>query len=149
MRPPRRRWPQGLHQGLDVFQRPPSNGLATPSARTRTAAASRCAAGGPRGWDNGVWSSGPGASAWERLEEAGAAGPRLLEAVLWLRSATSGPRLVLSVDGTPAACGARAAGWVPLSALENGTVRVTARGHGVEGAAEVAAGADGIVLTIK
>ena len=102
------------------------------------------------GWDNGAWFvRRPGASAWERLEEAGAAGPRLLEAVLWLRSATSGPRLVLSVDGTPAACGARAADWVPLSALENGTVRVTARGHGVEGAAEVAAGTDGIVLTIK
>ena len=91
------------------------------------------------GWDNGVWFvRRPGASAWERLEEAGAAGPRLLEAVLWLRSATSGPRLVLSVDGTPAASGARAAGWVPLSALENGTVRVTARGHGVEGAGRVA-----------
>ena len=59
------------------------------------------------GWDNGAWFvRRPGASAWERLEEAGAAGPRLLEAVLWLRSATAGPRLALSVDGTPAACGA-------------------------------------------
>ena len=81
--------------------------------------------------------------------EGGAAGTRLLEAVLWLRPGTSGPRLALSVDGASDAFGEDAAAWLPVSALEGGTVRVTARGHGVEGTAEVVTGVDGILLRLK
>ncbi len=102
------------------------------------------------GWDGGFWFVRRSAvSAWERLEKAGAAGTRLLEAVLWLRPGTSGPRLALSVDGASDAFGEDATAWLPVSALEGGTVRVTARGHGVEGTAEVVTGVDGILLRLK
>jgi len=102
------------------------------------------------GWDGGFWFVRRSAvSAWERLEKAGAAGTRLLEAVLWLRPGTSGPRLALSVDGAFDAFGEDAAAWLPVSALEGGTVLVTARGHGVEGTADVVTGVDGILLRLK
>lgn len=101
------------------------------------------------GWD-GVWFiRRKGVSGWERLEQAGAAGRRLFGASQWLHRSQAQQRLALSVDGTPPAFGTEAAAWLPLSALDGGTVRVTARGHGVEGTAELVTGADGIVLKLK
>jgi len=101
------------------------------------------------GWD-GVWFiRRRGVSGWERLEQAGAEGPRLFEASQWLHRSQPQQRLVLSVDGAPPAFVADAAAWLPLSALDGGTVRVTARGHGVEGAAELVAAVDGIILKLK
>lgn len=101
------------------------------------------------GWD-GVWFiRRKGVCGWERLEQTGTEGRRLFEATRWMHRAEPQQRLALSVDGTPPMFGPDVATWLPLSALDGGMARVTARGRGVEGAAERVTGMDGIILKLK
>jgi len=101
------------------------------------------------GWDGAWFIRRQGVSAWERHELAGTDGRHRFEASQWLHRARPEQRLALSVDGIPLALGEGTEAWLPLSALDGGTVRVTARGAGVEGAAEITASADGFVLKLK
>ena len=101
------------------------------------------------GWD-GVWFiRRKGVSAWERFGLAGTDGRHHFEAAQWLRRARPEQRLALSADGVPLAFGNGTDAWLPLSALDGGTARVTARGTGVEGTAEITANADGFTLKLK
>ena len=102
------------------------------------------------GWDGGAWfirRRTP--QGWERYEWPGPDGPQVFEAVLsfgqpgrrWLR---------LSVGGVPLVGGSFwVGGWLPPEAVEGGVVRVTARGSGVGGTAEVAATTEGTVLLLR
>ncbi len=101
------------------------------------------------GWDGAWLIRRKGVAAWERFELAGTDGHHLFEASQWLHRTRTEQQLSLSVDGTPFAFGNGTQNWLPLSALDGGTMRVTARGHGVEGTAKLVTGADGIVLKLK
>lgn len=101
------------------------------------------------GWDGAWFIRRKGASAWERFGLAGTDGRHLFEASQRLRRAQPEQQLSLSADGAPLAFGNGTGTWLPLSALDGGTVRITSRGAGVEGVAEMAAEIDGIVLKIK
>ena len=101
------------------------------------------------GWDGAWFIRRKGVSAWERFGLAGTDGRRHFEAAQWLRRARPEQRLALSVDGTPLAFGNGTDAWLPLSALDGGTARVTARGTGAEGTAEITANADGFTLKLK
>ena len=101
------------------------------------------------GWDGAWFIRRSGDRAWERRELPGAAGRHRLEASQWLHRARASQRLELAVDGVQLAFGDGTGSWLPLAALDGGTARVTARGLGVEGAAEITARADGAVLKVR
>ncbi|MEI6647735.1 MAG: hypothetical protein WCP12_16990 [bacterium] len=101
------------------------------------------------GWD-GAWSiRRKGVAAWERYELAGTEGRHLFEASKWLYRTRPDQQLNLSADGVPLAFGNGTDAWLPLSVLDGGTVRVTSRGTGVEGTAQIIVNADGTVLQLK
>lgn len=101
------------------------------------------------GWDGAWFIRRKGVSAWERYELAGTDGRHLFEASQWLHRTRPDQRLTLSADGVPLAFGNETEAWLPISALDGGTARVTARGAGVAGAAEMTANADGLALKLK
>lgn len=101
------------------------------------------------GWDGEWLIRRGGVSAWERFALPGTDGHHVLEASQWLLRMRANQRLTLSVDGAPLAFGNGTEAWLPLSALDGGTARVTARGTGAGGTAEITAETDGAVLKIK
>lgn len=103
------------------------------------------------GWSRGAWRiRRRGAGGWEDYGLPGTEGRHLLRVTRWIHRGNPAQGFSVSADGAPLAFGwGASAGWLPLSALEGGLVRVTARGAGLGGAVESAAGTDGAVIIVK
>ena len=101
------------------------------------------------GWDGAWFIRRNDVAAWERYDLVGTDGRHLFEASKWLYCTRSDQQLTLTADGIPLAFENGTDAWLPLSDLDGGTVRVTSRGTGVEGAAQIIVNADGTVLQLK
>ena len=100
------------------------------------------------GWDGAWFIRRKGVASWERYELAGTDGHHLFEASKWLYRTHPDQQFNLSTDGVPLAFGNGTDAWLPLSVLDGGTVRVTSRGPGVEGSAQIIVNTDGSVLKL-
>ena len=99
------------------------------------------------GWDAGEWFIRRRATSnWQRYAWAGTEGAHNFTVTRGLFGNT--PRLSLLADGASLAH-LDATDWLPTALLENGLVRVTTRGAGIAGTAEVVSGVKGTVFLLR